>query len=190
MKIIQIRGNNGTGKTTIVREFLNKHGSDIVSVRVGKRLIECHKVGNIIVIGRYDKNVCGGCDAAIRTAEELKDTIAKLIRTFKPEALIFEGVMYGKSFNLTWEFYNFAKAVRAEFLAICLEPDFETSLARIYKRNGGKEVNVNGLASGWRGSLKSNAKLRARGVPTKTYDTAKMTIEDMGRVLEEVLNER
>ena len=187
MKIIQIRGNNGTGKTTIVREFINKNESEIISVHVGKRDIECHKIGNIIIIGRYDKGMCGGCDAAIRTADELKETIAKICKTLKPEVLVFEGVMYGKSVSFTQEIYIYSRAVRAEFLAICLEPPFDTTLERIYGRNGGNDVNVKALESGWRGSIRSNAKLRAMKVPMVTYNTGQMTLEEMGGVLEDAI---
>lgn len=188
MRIIQIRGNNGTGKTTIVREYINKHKYEIVSVRVGKRNIECHAFDNTVVIGRYDKNVCGGCDAAIKTADELKETISIICKQLKPETLIFEGVMYGKSVGFTWDVYRFAKAKKADFLAICLEPPFDTTLERIYGRNGGKDINVKSLESGWKGSIRSNAKLRAMKVPIITYDTSKMSIEEMGKVIEDAIN--
>lgn len=187
MKIIQIRGNNGTGKTTIVREFIKKNEYEIVSVLVGRRKIECHKMGGIVVIGRYDKNVCGGCDASIKTGDELKETIAKIVKQFRPDVLIFEGVMYGKSVGFTNDIFKYSRAIGAEFLAICLEPSFEKSLERIYKRNGGKEINLKSLESGWKGSLRSNEKLRAIGVPTKTFDTGSMSIEEMGKIIEMVL---
>lgn len=187
MKIIQIRGNNGVGKTTMVREFIKKHDSEIVSINVNKREIECHKINDIIIIGRYDKNACGGCDSAIKTADELKEVIAKIIRQLKPGVLIFEGVMYGKTVKFTEEIYSFARKAHYDFLAVCLEPSFETSLARIYERNGGKEINVKSLAEKWKHSITSNQKLREMKIPTITYDTGKMSVEEMGEVLENVL---
>lgn len=192
MKIIQIRGNNGVGKTTMVREFINANGSncEITSVSVGPRKIECHKINDIIIIGRYDKAACGGCDAAIKTGEELKNTIAKIVRTLKPSIIIFEGVMYGKSYGFTYEIYKYAQAIKADFVAICLEPSFDVSLERIYSRNGGKEVNVKSLESGWRGSIKSNKKLEFANVPIISCDTGKLTKEEMGKLLEDTVNER
>lgn len=187
MKIIQIRGNNGTGKTTIVREYINKNEHDVFKIHVGNRDIDCTKVGEVLIIGRYDKGQCGGCDAAIKTADELKETIAKVSRLIKPSVLVFEGVMYGKTVSFTKDIYLYSKATRAEFLAVCLEPAFETTLERIYGRNGGKDVNVKGLEGGWRSSIKSNAKLRAMKIPTVTYDTGKMSLEEMGEVLENAI---
>lgn len=189
MKIIQIRGTNGSGKTTVIREYLNRHENDVTSVKVGARKIELHKTENAIVIGRYDRNACGGCDAIIKSGSELKETIAKIARNLRPDVLIFEGVMYGKTYSFTAEIYAFAKAIKAGFVAICLEPPFETTLERIYERNGGKDVNVDGLIKNWRNSTMSNAKLRAMNVPTKTYDTSEMTPEEMGDILEREIAE-
>lgn len=176
----------------MVREFINANGSncEITSVSVGPRKIECHKINDIIIIGRYDKAACGGCDAAIKTGEELKNTIAKIVRTLKPSIIIFEGVMYGKSYGFTYEIYKYAQAIKADFVAICLEPSFDVSLERIYSRNGGKEVNVKSLESGWRGSIKSNKKLEFANVPIISCDTGKLTKEEMGKLLEDTVNER
>lgn len=189
MKIIQIRGNNGTGKTTIIREYLKKHGYENDTVTVGARSIDVQKTGNVVVIGRYDKNACGGCDASIKNANELKETIAKIARYLRPEYIVFEGVMYGKTVSFTNDVYKYAKAAKAEFVAICLEPAFDTTLERIYRRNGGKDVNVEQLYSGWKGSIKSNAKLRAMKVPMRTYDTGVMTEEEMSALLEREVGE-
>lgn len=187
MKIIQVRGNNGTGKTTTVREFINNHDYDIVTVEVGGRKIECHKFQDIIVIGRYDKNDCGGCDASVKTGDELKNVIAKISKTLKPKCIIFEGVMYGKTFSYSYEVYQYCKMIKAEYLAICLVPDFDTTLDRIYKRNGGKEVNIEGLYNGWKSAIKSNKKLEHANVPIALFDTSIMAKEDMGRILEQYI---
>lgn len=144
-------------------------------------------MANTVVIGRYDKNACGGCDAAIKNGDELKETLAKVMRELSPDAIVFEGVMYGKSVDFTNQVYLFCKRKKADFTAICLEPSFEMSLQRIYERNGGKEINVKSLENGWRASIKSNKKLREMGVPTVTYNTGNMTKQEMGMVLEDVL---
>jgi tRNA uridine 5-carbamoylmethylation protein Kti12 len=187
LKIIQIRGNNGTGKTTIIREFIKGKSSDIIKVFVEKHEIECHKINDIIIIGRYDKNDCGGCDPVIKSGDELKNLIAKILKLFKPKILIFEGVMYGKSFDFTYQIYRYALKMNIDFFAICLEPDFDTSLERIYKRNGGKEINVKNLESGFKGCIRSNLRLEAMKVPLKKYNTGKMTPKEMGEILEEAI---
>lgn len=187
MKIIQVRGNNGTGKTTVVRGFVKKHDYAIITIEVSGREIECHKIQDTIVIGRYDKNECGGCDASIKTGDELKNVIAKIARTLKPKVIVFEGVMYGKTFSYSYEIFKFCKAIKAEYLGICLVPDFDTTLSRIYERNGGKEVNIEGLYGGWKSAIKSNKKLEKAKVPIVLLDTSVMNKEEMGRILEQYI---
>lgn len=185
MKLIQICGNNGCGKTTVVRQFIARFMPDyeIVSITACGHKIECHKQDDIVVIGRYDKAECGGCDVAIRNATELKDAIAIIAKTVKPKVLIFEGVMYGKSFALRYEINKFAKAIGSDYMGICLEPPFDVTLERIYARNGGKEVNVKSLESGWRGAIKSNRKLKKVGVNITCVDTGSIPKDKMYEVL-------
>lgn len=188
-KIVQIRGSNGTGKTTLVREFLRRRGDNtIITLTVGGERIECHKTGEIIVMGRYDRNECGGCDSEIHSKELFKDAIAKIVRTCKPEVLIYEAVLYGKTFQFSYDIYRYAKAAKAEYMALCLVPAFETTLERIYGRNGGKEINLQALQSTYNSCIRSNAKLRAAGVPLIEVDTAKMTPEEMAQVLERTIS--
>ena len=106
MKIIQIRGINGSGKTTLVRGLLDTLEYENVEVFVNGKAVICHKSERIFVIGRYDKNECGGCDASIENGNDLKELIAKVTKEYKPEILIFEGVMYGKTFSFTYEIFK------------------------------------------------------------------------------------
>lgn len=191
MLIIQVRGSNGVGKTTVVRGFLEEQPCTVADevIHVNGRAIECHTAGDIFVIGRYNKNTCGGCDSAIKNAEELKNVLAYVARKIRPKVLIFEGVMYGKTVRLGLELFNFSKAIGAQFVAVCLEPAFDKALERIYTRNGGKDVNLKTLMSTWRSALKSNAALRAAGVSTMTFDTGNMTEEETRHIIGTVLEE-
>lgn len=183
-KIIQIRGTNGSGKTTIVREFLRTHASTIISITVNGKRIECHKTGEIIVIGRYDKNACGGCDSEIHSVELFKNTIAKIIRVYKPEALIFEAVFYGKTFKFSNDINRFARAAGYDYIALCLIPTFEKCCERVYERNGGNEINIEAMLSTYNSCLRSNAKLRAAGVNVKLIDTTDIPFDKMAHLLE------
>jgi hypothetical protein len=192
MKIIQVRGSNGVGKTTVVRGFLENQKCTISDdiIHVNGRAIECHTTSDgVFVIGRYNKNACGGCDGAIKNAEELKNVLAYVARKMHPNIIIFEGVMYGKTVKLGMEIYNLSRALGAQFMAVCLEPAFDKALERIYTRNGGKEVNVKTLMSTWKSALKSNEALRAAGVPTRTFDTGNLTEEETKRILTDVLHD-
>ena len=184
MKIIQVRGPNGSGKTTIIRNFIQKHGFEPVSVFVNGSEVECSRVGDAIIIGRYDRNECGGCDAAVNSAEQLKNAIAKIARTLKPRYLIFEGFIYGVSFNFTYQIFLYSKKIGADFVAICLEPPFEIALARIYSRNGGKEINIDSRERNYKVAMRSNLKLASANVNVVRIDTSEIEPEKMASIIE------
>lgn len=188
MRIIQIRGNNGTGKTTLVRRFISGKKYRIITFYVLGRQIECTKIDDIIILGRYDQNECGGCDSAVKNAEELKILLGKVTNKEKPKTIIFEGVMYGKTFSLSYEIHKYCKAIGADYIALCLIADFETTLERIYRRNGGKKVNVENLHSSWKSSIRSNNKLKQAGVNVIKINTCTATKEEIDRRFQEIIN--
>lgn len=61
-RIIQIRGANATGKTTIVRQFIDRHDlkmawKDINGVKTPFYVSDDKK---IVILGRYDRKTGGG----------------------------------------------------------------------------------------------------------------------------------
>lgn len=187
MKVIQIRGVNGVGKTTAVREYIRKGLFCAESIEMGGKQYSYQYDGKIAIIGNYDGAECGGVDGLIKNKDELKNLIAKILRTIKPDALIFEGVMYGQTFQFSYEINRLAKALGYEYIALCFVPPFETSLLRIWERNGGKDINVEQRQATYRSAIKSNSLLRMRGVTTKDIDTSSIPKEDMYRIIEEAL---
>lgn len=186
MKIIQIRGSNGAGKTTVVRQFIAGRESEIIQVKVGNKTVQCTKVGDGVVIGRYDQNVCGGCDSAVKGADTLKDCIAAIAKK-KPEFIVFEGVLYGQTFDFSYQISKLAKILNAEYVALCLESPFAMNIERIYGRNGGKPIKVKALCDKYYRTLVNHVKLRDAGVNAISVDTTNVPLEKMGEILEEVI---
>lgn len=185
MKIIHVRGVNGVGKTTAVREYIEKGHFRVETTFLRGKQYFYHWDGETAILGRYDERVTGGVDGYIKDATELKDIIAYIARGIRPRTLVFEGVMYGKTFNFTYEIYNLARALKADFLAICLVPPFDTAMERVWERNGGKDVRVENLERMYKQAITANAKLRMAGVPTRDYDTRLIPLEQMYTILEE-----
>lgn len=195
MLVLQVRGANGTGKSTVVSGLLERYKDKIepVSIIHGKHRIKCHaSAGNkLFIIGEYsDSKTCGGCDASIKNADELKWVIAYVSKYIKPDVMVFEGVLYGKTALLATELNAYFKAIKAEFISICLEPSFEGSLERIYARNGGKEVAAEQLLKVWKGSIKSNRNIEKAGLKTIVYNTDNLSIEDTKMIIVNILKER
>ena len=97
--IVQIRGTNGSGKTTIVNKIMErcKTIEPETSFLLPKRkkpaaLICTHNGGSIAVIGHYDCPT-GGCDTI-----QKQDIIFNLIRHYHDHghAVLFEGIIVSK----------------------------------------------------------------------------------------------
>lgn len=187
MKVIQLRGVNGVGKTTAVRQYIERGEFCVESIEMNGKQYFYHFDGKIAIIGRYDLRQSGGIDGCITDKHELKNLITRMLRVIKPETLIFEGVMYGKTFQFSYDISLLAKALGYEYLAVCLVPSFDVSILRIWGRNGNKDVNVENLESMYRQAIKTNSMLRSSGVNTVEIDTGSVPKDEMYTILEGII---
>lgn len=188
-KIIQLRGTNATGKTTACRQFVQSGHFCVRSVPVHGKDIEYHydDERKIAVVGRYDQRECGGVDGYIKNKNFLRDSIVKIIKKERPDALIFEGVMYGVTFKFGAEIDIVSKKLGYHYVGICFFPPLDVALERLYSRNGGKEVNVKSFQDKHISAAKAYKKLRDNGTDVKIIDTSKIPLKDMKRIIEDEL---
>lgn len=97
-QIINIRGCNGSGKTTIVRRFLERLPSQPLGGRPGRPAgygVDATEWGitrPVYVVGSYE-NTCGGTDG-IKTQEEIVDRVQ---RAYAAGHVLVEGLLMSKS---------------------------------------------------------------------------------------------
>lgn len=190
MKIIQLRGVNGVGKTTIVRDFIEKGNFSVGEQQIGAKQYSYCFDGKIAIIGRYDARETGGVDGMISDKAVLKEVIAQMARALSPDYLIFEGVMYGITFQFSYDISLWAKAKGYEYEAICLMPCFDVAMLRVWERNGGKAVNVERLEDKYMRAANANKKLKAKGVNCRVVDTGGVERKDMYKILEASVAEK
>lgn len=190
MKIIQIRGSNGAGKTTIVRQFCERNGLKIKSLNINNRetFISTNDEGSIVVLGRYDKKT-GGCDLYANT-DHVLSTIMWVIINMKPRLIVFEGMIYSLSFKFATKVANFVKQYNYEYLALSLYTEPDVVLERIYLRNGGKKINEKLVLDKIKSVSKSHTRLVDNGYNSKLIDTTKTDKNEMYKIIEGVLNEK
>lgn len=190
MKVIQIRGSNGAGKTTIVRQFVQRNNLEIKKVNIkGKEtFISTNEKGNIVVLGRYDKKT-GGCDLYENT-EHVLNTIMWAIVNLKPQLIVFEGMIYSLSFKFASKVSDFVKKYNYQYVALSLYTNPDVVLERIYKRNGGKAIKENLIFDKIKSVRTSHNKLVSNGYISKLIDTTNINENEMYKVIEGELNER
>lgn len=97
-QIVNIRGCNGSGKTTIVRRFLEKLSSESLGGKPGRPAgyrVDASPWGiqaPVFVVGSYE-NTCGGADG-ISTQEEIADRVVKALPMGH---VLVEGLLMSKS---------------------------------------------------------------------------------------------
>lgn len=186
MKVIQLRGTNATGKTTTIREFVERGNFVVRSFQYGKREVEYHyeKERKIVVLGRYDTRVSGGVDGYITNRDMLIHIIVKAIKLIRPDLLLFEGVVYGVTFQFAYDLVRVLKQFGYDYIGICLVPPLQVAIERLSIRNGGKPVDLISVQNKWFSTVRAYKKLKESGVNVKVVDPTSIPKEHMYKIIE------
>lgn len=190
MKVIQIRGSNGAGKTTIVRQFVQRNNLTIkpITIKNKETFISTNEKNDIVVLGRYDKKT-GGCDLYDNT-EHVLNTLIWVINNMKPKLIVFEGMIYSLSYRFASNVSDLVKKFNYKYIALSLFTDPNVVLQRIYKRNGGKQIKENLILDKIKAVSSSHKKLIDNGYNSKMIDTTNVKEDEMYKIIEGVVNER
>lgn len=141
--IINLRGANGSGKSTVAVELLNKaQPVDLgwYKTKAGKdKAVEGYGSSTgLVTVGKYATD-CGGCDG-IPTQDLICDAVRKASGLPGAANVIFEGVIVSTIFMRYLELDREMTKLGHKFIWAFLDTPVEVCLERIYKRNGGKEI--------------------------------------------------
>ena len=128
--IINIRGTSGSGKTSLMRHFMENCSSVTPIQPNGSKKIkgyECiYKGQKIFVVGSYS-NACGGCDTI-----STQDEIHSLIDDFAFDGhVIFEGLFISHIYG---RYAERAKSDPENVVFFMLDTPFDTCMEHIRKR--------------------------------------------------------
>lgn len=189
MKLIQIRGSNGSGKTTMMKQFVEKHNLEIKNIDVGgiPTDISTNQDMSIIVLGKYNKKT-GGCDL-YKNKEHISKTIYQVVKDYRPKILLFEGLIYGLTYKFAKTLADTMKKYGYDYKGICLYLEPELAIKRVLLRNGGKSINHQAIYDKTKSFLASYEKLKKDNYNVKMINTGNVNIENMVDILEREIND-
>lgn len=189
--LVNIRGCNGAGKSTIPMSMMEESGYHYHGV--GRKENGDPKSPYITVfpdlrwvaLGHY-KAKTGGMDT-ISTLEETKAALDYAWKNYPSYDVLMEGVIASTIrstyIDLFKEYQKRSKnnAINPprKIIVINFLPPVETCIARVYERNGGKPVKEKQIESKWNTVARNVDYFRAAGITTLKVNTAKVTREEM-----------
>ena len=199
--LINIRGCNGSGKSTIPMSMMDDPDMYIVEKPYkGKPRKTFTVFPNYkwVALGSYH-NKCGGLDGFVDTAMIIKATWYA-VKKFPEYNIIMEGVIpstvfstYAKLFQEIQEKYPERKVIVVNLL-----PPVEECLRRIQQRNGGKPIKEDLVANKWATVANNADKFTQAGILSLKWDNShivpkidqKPMIQILMKFIKRRLNER
>lgn len=191
-QFIHIRGSMGSGKTTTVRQYLQRTGGfTLHQITVNGKAYPYHynKAKKILITGVYGRRVCDGCDGIITNKDLMRAYLLKLIDTVKPDVVIFEAVMYGITSTFTIQLSESLSERGYHYKGIALLPPLEFCLSNVMTRNGGKAINIKMFKSKWLQAKRSAENLKEKGLDIDIIDTSQIRMNQMNSLIERELKE-
>lgn len=140
MKLVQVKGSNGSGKTTVVKQLLKLDECTFLRYDNGKIYATLDFEGGWVAVGAYYAHKpMGGCDM-LSTIDDIKEAIEATVNyclcsDMDMEGVIFEGMMIS---TIKSTFYAFLQLMEAEYgvepLMVILNTTGSGCVERIYKR--------------------------------------------------------
>ena len=180
-RIVQIAGTSGSGKSTIVREFVRKyHGKP--EFRVGRKApLGYHIPYSVFVVGAYEAPSAGGCDTFGSEGPGLIERVYSLLYERERESdVVFEGIMMMNHMR-GLELWRKTKALSVILLTTPLRECIAAVEARRVNRGRPAKFRTGNLEGNYKRTEMYCAKLRAEGGPIYecSRDEAPQKLEDL-----------
>jgi cytidylate kinase len=128
--ILDIRGTNGSGKSTIVHDLIRKYGAEESATEAGTPFTLIHAPVPICAVGRY-RTQCGGADG-ITKQDDIQRAIERLVEE-EAGHVIVEGSIVATVFT---RWLNLANSVPVDYDFMFLDTPVEACIQRVIERRG------------------------------------------------------
>lgn len=183
-KVVQVRGTHGSGKTTMVRQFLQLEGAaGLVTFPTSQG--EANAIvtdTGFIVMGKYPKGSnFGGCDG-YKNRTMLVEAIDAALGG-NPAGIVFEGVFYGMTVKLARDVAAIAERHGYAYRGVYCHREFEDTVRAVHERNGGRPFNEEKQLVKCQKVLSSYTALKRLGYDMVRVDVANVPKSEMGVLL-------
>lgn len=180
--LVNIRGCNGAGKSTIPMSMINDPDMFVEELRYsdGKKVASftVFPAYGWIALGTYF-NKTGGLDT-IKGNERIKTVLYASIGMYPEYDIIMEGVICSTVFSSNSElFHEIEEKAGLQVFIFTLVPPLEECLKRIQLRNGGKPINELLVKNKYGSVVRSHEKFKLEGFTCVKVNTSKVTKESM-----------
>lgn len=182
--IVNIRGCNGAGKSTIPMSLMGLDPDyEIVKLGVGKTGKPCNPALTIfhklkwVALGTYLSKT-GGMDT-YGSNQETKMALEYALKHYPDYDIVMEGVLASTIKSTYAELFRELEAQGHQVLIMAFVPPLKVCLERIQQRNGGKPIKEDLVAGKWRSVNSGVDYFREAGLTCLRIDTSKCTKESM-----------
>lgn len=185
-KFIHLRGGSGSGKTSTVKSFLSRGDYKLKYIIIDSKKYPymVDEKQEIICTGRYKENDCGGLDGVIESTSIMQKYLWKIMKDLKPKIIVFEAVMYGKTFKFGYELHCICRKLGYKYIGVLLQPTLEQVFENISNRNYGKPINEDYIQSGYFTNFSATKKLRENGVFCAIENSRDYKKDELYKVIE------
>lgn len=182
--IVNIRGCNGAGKSTVPMLMMEADPEfEVIKLGVGKNGKPCapaitvfHKL-KWVALGTYF-NKTGGMDT-YGTNQETRDALKHVLDNYPDYDVVMEGVIASTIKSTYAELFTNLEAQGHQVLIMAFLPPLKVCLERIQQRNGGKPIKEDLVESKWHSVESGVDYFRQAGLTALRIDTSKCKRENM-----------
>lgn len=175
--LVNIRGCNGAGKSTIPLSMMNDPDMCVETLldSQGQRVaaITVFPSYGWVALGTYF-NKTGGLDT-ISCIEAVKTALHAAICLYPDYDVLMEGILCSTTFSSYSVIFHDIEAIYGmRVIILSLMPPVEEAIKRVYSRNGGKPVKEDLIRAKWDAVYKSHQKFKAEGFCVIRADSSKI----------------
>lgn len=173
--LINVRGCNGSGKSTIVLSMMSDQKAYVVEKPYkgkDRKILTVFPSWGFVALGSYH-NKCGGLDGYVDT-DMVKKGLWYALKHYPEYHIIMEGVLPSTVYSTYLDLFKQVeeKYPERQIIVVSLLPPLKECLKRIQKRNGGKPIKEDLVAGKWSTVDRNADKFANEGIVSLKWDNS------------------